>query len=164
MKAKVPISNRRAIVGILALLLVVSVFMSWRSDPKNGQVKYGSVESQALQVFDVPALVGKDINGVQSILGTPSADDSSHVWPNGNDEHIKTWTRHKVDLIVSFHSQTGQIIDFFLATDDPSGATKDAGRLYAQGNITESDPRYRIDIRSSRPDEELYTGVKIIPN
>jgi len=114
-------------------------------------------------VFDVPALVGKDINGVQASLGTPEEDDSRFVWPNGDDEHQKNWTRQRVLLLATYHSRTSQIVDLFIGTDDPSGATDDKGKLLNQGNLQDGDPRYTIEFVHAGNSPDRYTGVKIIP-
>ena len=111
-------------------------------------------------VFDVPSLVGKDINGVQAVLGTPSDDDSNQVWPDGDDEHAKTWTKGKTDLLVDFHSRTNQVVDFFIATDDSSGASSDKERMLALGNLKEDASNYRVEFVPAMGHSGEYTGVK----
>ncbi len=115
-------------------------------------------------VFDVPSLVGKDINGVQAILSTPSEDDSNKVWPNGDDEHLKTWSKQGVDLMVDYHLNTGKVVDFFVGTDDPSGATSDTQKLLEQGNLKENESAYRIEMTKAGGHPGQYTGLKAVPN
>jgi len=162
MNINIPI--KWAVVGAVSFLLILGVFMSWHSDPNNGYAQYTNGSAATAAVFDVPSLVGKDINDVQAILGISTEDNSNHVWPNGDDEHLKTWQKAKVDLAVNFHSQNNQVIDFFIGTDDLSGTTSDKERLFALGNLKEGDPRYRIDIQPAGGHPNEYTGVKAIPN
>jgi hypothetical protein len=116
--------------------------------------------------FDVPALIGKDISGVESTLGAPTeyTPPDSVPHPAGLSEWDKTWERGGKTLLVTYRLNDGGIVDFFISADDPSGATNDEARLLALGNLQRSAPNYRVEFVPAMGHPGKYTGVKIIPN
>ena len=147
------LTPRRLLVGgavaisVIGLLLIACLFTGGPSP-----------------IFDVPTLVGKDINGIQAVLGTPTEDDSDVNWSDGEDDRLKCWTKGKVSLMVSFHRNSNQVIDFFITLDDSSsGGTTDKKRLLSVGKLKEGESRYRIEYVFAIGEPGVYAGVKAIP-
>jgi hypothetical protein len=116
--------------------------------------------------FDVPSLVGKDIKGVEQTLGVPSeyTPPDSIQRPDNIREWDKSWEHDKHTLLVTYDLVTGKVIDFFIGTDDPSGASDDQDRLLALGNLQRGDLRYRVEFVPAMGHPDKYTGVKVVPN
>lgn len=151
-----PPSARNWIVGaIIALVLVISAaaFVNRRNE------MHRTVE----HAFDIPPLIGKNIDQVRATLGKPYEDFPEKVWPGGDDENGKTWRRGKKRLYITFHSQTRRIVDFFIECDDPSGACSDKQKLLDLGNIKDSGPNYTTEFVNAGAMRDKYTGVKVIP-
>jgi hypothetical protein len=165
-------------IGCLAIVIIFAVIIAFSSsglqkteptmsgsrktEPQSAREELANAKVQP--VFDAPSLVGKDIKGVQAVLGTPTDDDSDHPWPDGNDEHLKSWTKGKVDLIVAFHSRTNEVIDFFISlVDSTSGGSRDKKRLLAVGNLKVGESRYRVEFGEALGEPGVYAGVKAIP-
>lgn len=115
-------------------------------------------------VFDVPALIGKDITGVKAELGTPKDKEPTAQQINfGAKEWYLTFGKDDKELLVTYDIASGRIKDFFISTDDPSGKTKDKNHLLELGNINEGDSHYKIEFVKAIIDPSVFTGVKVIP-
>ena len=115
-------------------------------------------------VFDVPSLVGKNIDGVKTVLGSSIDKEPTQQQMNlGIDEWSLTFRKDGKELLVTYNPKTKKIIDFFISTDDPSGKTKDKNHLMELGNLKESDPNYKLEFVKALKDSLSYTGVKAIP-
>jgi hypothetical protein len=110
-------------------------------------------------VFDVPSLVGKNIDEVRVVLGTPQ--DGSLTEPNkqqlelGVDEWDNTFKKDNQELLITFNPTSRVIIDFFL-----SGDNKD--KLLEVGNLKTNSSNYKIEVINALRGGGI-TGVKVIP-
>lgn len=115
-------------------------------------------------VFDVPSLVGKNIDEVKAVLGSPADKEPTQQQMSlGIDEWSLTFKKDGKELLVTYNPKTKKIIDFFISTDDPSGKTKDRNHLMELGNLKETDPKYKLEFVKAIKDSSTYTGVKVIP-
>ena len=119
-------------------------------------------------IFDVPSLTGKDLTEIKTALGEPTRDSTPPplAVQEGLDSWEIYWEKEGQDLSVSYHPTTKKITEFFIGTNDPSGATKDTDRLLKIGNLKSDDPRYKVKfvpVLNAYNDLGSYTGVKIIP-
>lgn len=124
--------------------------------------KAAPVVTQAA-AFDVPSLIGMDVDGVKTVLGTPT-DDTEPTAEQMVDttEWWKEFERDGQTLLVTYDPRTRAIVDFFISTNDPSGATRDTQSLLSTGNLSESDSRYSVEFVRALNDRSVYTGVKIV--
>lgn len=115
-------------------------------------------ETKPAFVFDIPTLVGKNIDEVRKMLGQPL---DTYPEPNqqqielGTDQWDNGYKKDSVELIVTFDPKTRKITDFFLSGDN-------RGKLIQQGNLKENQSSYRIEeVKALRGGG--ITGIKIIP-
>ncbi len=158
---------------------VILIFVSFliirgsSGDTNNGQTEQpkadipsaSSKNSQVTQyVFDIPSLVGKDLNGVIAVLGTPKGQDpTAQQIALGAKEWDKSFVKDGKKLLVTYTISNRKIIDFFLNADDPSGKIKNTTHLMELGNLKQNDPRYKVEFVKVLKDPSSFTGVKIIP-
>jgi hypothetical protein len=116
--------------------------------------------------FDVPSLVGKDITAIRATLGAPSeyTDPNSVQHPADMTEWDALWNNKNVGLLVTYNIQTGKVVDFFVSTNDPSGASGDTQTLIDQSHAEEGAVTYRIEKVAAAGHPGEYTGIKIVPN
>ncbi|MCX6812781.1 MAG: hypothetical protein NTW79_04190 [Candidatus Berkelbacteria bacterium] len=118
-------------------------------------------------IFDVPSLVGKNIDEVRTVLGSPA--DKTMTEPTkeqlslGAAEWDNTFQKDGNDLLVTFDPTTRKIIDFFISTDDASGKTQDKNHLLEMGNLKENASNYKVDYVKTLKDSTSFTGVKATP-
>ncbi|GEM_PF-1259023 len=125
--------------------------------------------SKPVVIFDIPPLVGKNIDEVRVTLGKPV--DKDYIEPTDEQKKLgandREWSnsfkKDGHELLVTFIPQSRKIVDFFISTDDSSGATKDTQRLLDLGNLKQNDPSYTIDFVKAMTDSSVFTGVKVIP-
>lgn len=116
-------------------------------------------------IFNVPRLIGKNINSVRHSLGKPT---DSEIEPNitqrqaGVDEWDNTFTKQGYDLLVTYNPRTRKVIDFFIGF--PNGAATDYGKLLAICNVKQNTSLYKIVPVPANTNPSIYTGIKIIGN
>ena len=140
---------------IAVAILLTSCGSSSKKEEQNKNIK---------AVYDVPSLVGKNIDEVRKALGKPSDKDIEPTkqqmdmnfdsWDNSFEKDGKT-------LLVTFNPQDRKVTDFFISSEDPSGASEDYSDLLKICNVTEDDSNYSIEPVPVLNDATKYTGIKI---
>lgn len=156
------------LIGILFVLgILYSVFI-FVVNPSGRIERAKQLQSQTANnqyVFNVPSLVGKDLDGVIAVLGQPQGQDPTALQiQQGVREWDKTFIKDGKELLVTYSISNRKIVDFFISTDDSSGNTTDTGYLLQISNLQENDPRYRVEFVKSIKNPSSFTGVKVIPN
>jgi hypothetical protein len=80
--------------------------------------------------FDVPALVGKNIDQVQAILGRPESEDEP---TNGKPCWERAFVRDTMLLTVRYVAATRRVVAFYISTRH--GQTADSTALRALANL-----------------------------
>ena len=116
-------------------------------------------------VYDVPSLIGKNIDEIRKVLGKPSDKEIEPTklqmkmkfdsWDNSFEKDGRT-------LLVTFNPQNRQVVDFFIETTDPIGSTSDYSELLKICNVTNDNPKYSIEPVPTIKDNTKYTGIKIV--
>ncbi len=156
-------------LGITLILMGIGIFSSIVISAINpaGQIERAKQVSQKSvnPVFDVPALIGKNLDGVIATLGSPEKDEEPTKLQidMGVKEWAKSFKKDGQVLLVTYTISNRKIVDFFIGTDDPSGKTKDTSHLLALGNLKTNDLKYKIEFVKSISNSTYFTGVKIIP-
>lgn len=123
-------------------------------------------EAVASYTFDVPSLLGKNVDEIKSVLGAPAIDTEpteANLSSGLTKEWEKTFKKDGQTLLVTYRLADRSVVDFFISTPDPSGATKDIEQLKKIGNIKVTDTRYKIEFVKALTDKSQYTGLKITP-
>ena len=146
----------------LSILFFFSCNSSNSNEPKI--VKNTSVpETKA--IFDVPSLVGKDIDEIRKKLGTPidkEIDPSTIQKKMKVDFWDNTFNKNSQSLQVTFSPLNRKVTDFFIGTKDPSGLTSDYSDLLSVGNLKKESSNYIVVPVSTIKDKTKFTGIKII--
>lgn len=130
----------------------------------NGKTPKAILTQTDNYAFDVPSLIGKDIDEVKAVLGNPVDQEPSNMQSEATNEWSLSFKKDSNELLVTYEIKTKRIIDFFIDTDDPSGKTKDKKHLLELGNLREDDTRYRVEFVKALTQPDYFTGVKVIPN
>jgi hypothetical protein len=118
--------------------------------------------------FDVPALVGLDIKGVVAKLGAPDTP----LTPDPNLPSLKngmlktwdvTWKKGRNELLVQYEIRTLRVVDYFIPTSDPTGATSNPSEMRSLGNLIEVPTRYTLIPVPAVGRTGQYAGLKIVP-
>jgi len=169
-KEKLPKSKgKRAMASFLCLLIIFifgSMFNADSTEPKQERELTKVQKEEVVVVFDVEALYGKNIDEIRTILGEPSEGK----WTNpttlqielGTKEWNNTFEKDKYQLFVTYDVGNKKVIDFFIGTNDASGATKDIKKLEQILNIQNS-TNFIIEPVKVIGDPSEYTGIKVIP-
>ncbi len=123
---------------------------------KVDQVKNTPAQPTPIQfTFDVPALVGKNIDEIKTALGKPTTfTEPTKQQLALSDMWDMEYTKDGVTLLVTYNPKTKVVTDFFI-----DGADKI--KLLAQGNIQESSDKYVTEFVKSLKNPNEITGVKI---
>ncbi len=160
------------VTAIFGLLIVVGVMSP---SPKTDTVVNTTAPTPKVQteqkvpdfVFDVPSLVGKDIDGIRLLLGEPAdgnlKEPTAQQISFGGKQWDNTFKKDGKELLVTYDVKTRKVVDFFISSDDSSGATKDTQHLMEMGNLKNNVSNYRIEFVKTFKDPTVFTGVKVIP-
>lgn len=126
--------------------------------PQPQQATTTTQETKPAPVFDIPVLVGKNIDEVRKVLGKPADADPEPTQEQielGADEWYNGYKKDGVELTITFNPKTRKITDFFLSGDNRN-------KLMEQGNLQNNQSAYRIEeVKALRGGG--ITGIKIIP-
>lgn len=111
-------------------------------------------------IFDIPGLLGKNIDEIRKILGQPLDKDMTEPTAEqsmgGSGEWDNTFKKDGQELLVTFNFKTRTVIDYFLSGDNKT-------KLLQVGNLKENDPRYTIEPVKQLNKPTAITGIKIVP-
>lgn len=109
--------------------------------------------------FDVPSLIGQDIDAVTAKLGKPSSEENQSSMP------VKTWKRDGTTLSVSYKPVSKRVTTFVLISRDDANAVREEGKasLFQAGKLPETDPRYSTELIEAGERTLFYTGIRILP-
>jgi hypothetical protein len=153
--------------GLIVLIIVIAVIAGGGGKKQTTPQPSPAVSQQTQQpefVFDVPALVGKNIDEAKAVLGSPVDKEPTEQQLKVTKEWNLTFRKNGKELLVTYDIATKKIKDFFISTDDPSGKTQSKKHLLELGNLKEDDSRYKIEFVKALAEPAYFTGVKAIPN
>ncbi|OGM08140.1 hypothetical protein A2159_01870 [Candidatus Woesebacteria bacterium RBG_13_34_9] len=156
-------------LSIIVILIVFFAFLSLVIKAINHlkpiEITKQQTETQSVNpIFDVPSLIGKDLDGISAILGTPQGQDPTKLQiQQGVKQWDKVFNKDGKELLVTYTITDKKIVDFFISTDDPSGKTTDKTHLLQLGNLIEYNSKYTVEFVKAIEDPSSFTGVKIIP-
>lgn len=146
---------------VLGLILLTAVFVAiiGNSTPKaveNLPAANLGTNNQAKMVFDVPSLLGKNVDQIKAVLGNPvsDAEPTKQQLSVGVSEWDKEFQKDGQSLLVTYNPKTRQVIDFFI-----SGTSKTDVLII--GNLKDGDSKYSIDYVKSLKNPAEITGVKV---
>ena len=145
--------------NVLYSLAVLFLLISCETTTKN------TPQIDVKMVFDVPSLIGKNIDEIRQVIGMPSDGEqieptkqqmkmSFEYWDNSFEKDGKT-------LLITFNPQNRKVKEFFISTNDPSGATEDYSDLLLICNVTKNSPEYRVEPVPSISNNKQFTGIII---
>jgi hypothetical protein len=158
------------ILIILAVIGLFSTIASSFSSTGDKSVKTNAAEErkdatiEEAFVYDIPGLLGKDLDQITTELGKPREVIEYFAGDKLGD---RSFEKGNVGLLVTYEVASKKVVEFFLDTDDPSGGSKDTDHMLALGNLKRNDSRYSLDFvetigRNATPGE--FTGVIVKPN
>ncbi|OGL35703.1 hypothetical protein A3F65_01285 [Candidatus Saccharibacteria bacterium RIFCSPHIGHO2_12_FULL_47_16b] len=163
-------------LGVIVLFILVIVAANAVGGGKkttNTQINQQSAseakpkQQKPQPVFNIPSLIGKNIDQIRETLGAPAdgsrSDPTAEQSQFGLDEWDNTFKKEGIELLVTFNPATRVVIDFFVSTDDPSGATEDKDRLIEISGLSENADNYRVEFVRTIKDPNSFTGIKAIP-
>ncbi len=152
---------RHKIVSGVLLLFVIIVVAAACSGPSEL-----TEQTQTQAVFDVPSLMGKNLDEVIAIMGKPNKFDTEPTVEqlSGAKEWDKTYEKEGYELLVTYDVKTRNIVDYFIsAKSDSEMSKKDMEKLLEVINAKQNDPQYLVEFVKTLKDPSIFTGVKIVP-
>lgn len=144
---------------VLALFILIGELGS--SDTENPATETQQ-EVASVHAFDIPALLGKDIDALKQTLGTPSYDTEPNAaqLQLGTDTWEKSWTKGEYDLMATYDVETKEVVDLFLGASSDAAFKRfeDTDYILATGNLSGNDSRYLVEFVKAK-NGPGYTGV-----
>lgn len=162
-------ANRKKIglaFGVATFVFLILGAATSPSTPKK-EVAINTENPTASMKFDVPSLIGKNINEIVVILGTPNKDNSEPTNAQlelGTTEWSKGYEKDGRELLITYNIKTGSVIDFFIPSTDKETEDNNKKGLLTIGNIKEDSQTYSVEFVKLISNPSKFTGVKITPN
>ena len=135
-----------AIVFVVVTILIIgALFISQKKENSNIPFTY-----------DIPALIGKNIDQADKELGTTignTPEPPNNQSEQGGTKWHRIYMKDKHALIVDFNALTRKVISFVL-----DGNNKE--KTLEVGNLSENDSKYKVEQLN---DEVGMLGIKITP-
>jgi hypothetical protein len=165
MKARIPATRRNlpVFIGRVACITLLTACGGRKAEqavePEQHRPPTPRLAQTAPVTFDVPSLIGKSIDELRRILGTPIDNDAEPTdlqLRMGVDEWNNAFAKDGEELLVTFDPRTRRVRDLFLGGSDRTV-------LMQQCNVVEGATGYRVEsVRALRNPAEI-TGIKIAP-
>jgi len=160
--------NKKILYGLGAVLLFPILLIIFFSGNEPTPVE----ETQAVQsdaptyAFDIPSLLGQDIDALKQTLGTPTEDTepTAAQLQFGTDTWEKSWTKGEYDLMATYDVKTKKVVDLFLSTNTDAAfeSFEDTDNILKVGNLKENDSRYGVEF--VKANKGGYTGAIVRAN
>lgn len=112
--------------------------------------------------FDIPALIGRNIDQVAAALGNGDGNNEREMASQGEDAATWSWTNSDGHgLMAVYRISTRRVTSFLL--DSPVGPTQDTDYLYALGNLQRLATSYSSLPIPAADEPGYFTGVKVTP-
>jgi hypothetical protein len=111
-------------------------------------------------IFDIPSLIGKNIDEVRGVLGSSVDAERDMEEPNadqlslGTKQWDNTFSKDNQELMVTFDVKSRKVIEFFLAGDSKE-------KLLEVGNLEDGNSNYSIESVKALKDSSKITGIVI---
>lgn len=148
------------VIGFIIIMVSISAYIGKENEramtpstPATGAIQPAK---EVKMVFDIPALLGKNIEGVKKVLGTPSIDTepTKQQLSAGIIEWEKTYDKDGENLLVTYDAKTRIVKDFFL-----SGMEKN--NLLIIGGVKENAQNYKVEFVKAIKDPSKITGMLV---
>jgi hypothetical protein len=151
-------------IGMIVLIIIIANASSRHKEFNSPTPAAATITTP---IFDVPALLGKNIDQIKAVLGAPEKDDepTAQMKAAGVNEWEKVFAKDGKELLVTYNVNTRKVVDFFISANniDPSGGTKDIVSLRKIGNVESDGPKYAVEPVKTIKDPSQFTGIKIVP-
>lgn len=147
---------------VIAVIAAFVIAGSMEDSSINSSVVQTPQEVVSVHVFDIPALLGKNIGALKQALGTPSDDTepTAAQLELGTDTWEKSWTKGEYSLMATYDVKTKKVIDLFLGADSDAAFKRfeDTNNILAAGNLSRSNNQYSVEFVRAR-NGPGYTGA-----
>jgi len=146
---------KHKILTVILALVVFLIFKGAADSGKAAKVSENQSKTEVKTVFDVPVLVGKNVDEIIAIIGQPKENSLP------TDEQSKLTSEWSIEfgkdgqtLLVEYNLKTKVVKDLFI-----SGENKED--LLKIGNLKENADAYALNFVKQQTDSTKITGVTI---
>ena len=152
------------LIGIIALAFILG---GNKGNNNSASAKPTESVQTSEPTFDIPSLVGKNIDEVKTELSDyqgKTEEPTDQQIQMGVKDWDASFVKDGKELLVTYTIADRKVKEFFIGTDDPSGKTKDLQHFLNLGNLSESDSSYSLRFIPAIKDSTSFTGVRVEPN
>jgi hypothetical protein len=164
---KLSTKHRPFLIGLVVFIIIIvmlALIGSGTENPNPEPKAQGDEEHIVEQsVFDVPSLLGKNIDEVQDVLGSPTLYFEPKENQLINGEWDMTFKKDNFDLFVTYDYNTKIVKDFFVSANDEIYENRDKDQMMRITNTRKRDDRYSVSFIPAMQDASRFTGILITP-
>lgn len=147
-----------------AIVVFFIIIIATTGNDKNEPQNINTEQNKKVEVvFDIPALINKNIDQIIAILGEPAIDTepTAQQLTLGVTEWDKNWIKDDYELLVTYNPVTRKVIDFFIPSQ--GGSTADMDILLQAGNLSKGATDYSVKYVPAIKYPNTFTGVMATP-
>lgn len=143
---------------ILTVILALVVFLIFKGAAESGnasRVSENQTKTEVKTVFDVPLLVGKNVDEIMAIIGQPKENSlPTEEQSKLTNEWSIEFGKDGQTLLIEYNLKTKVVKDLFISGDNKEDLLK-------IGNLKENADNYTLEFVKQQTDPTKITGVTI---
>lgn len=153
--------KQHPILSVIGVIFVIGLIGSI-VDPSEKQ-SAPEINNQVVQqtIFDIPSLIGKNIDEVEMILGKSKSLEPTQEQVTLISEWEKEFTKDNFTLLVTYDHKTRVIKDFFVSATDEIYESRDKDKMMSVTNTKNSDSKYSVEFVKALKDSTRFTGILV---
>ncbi len=156
-------AKKHPILSVIGVIFIIGLIGSI-VDPSEKKPDEPKLQEQVQQVvFDVPSLIGKNIDEIEFIYGKEESQEPNEYQINTVTEWSKEFKRDEFILLVTYDYKTRVVKDFFVSATDEIYESRDKDRMMSITNTNKYDSKYSVSFVKAMTDSTRFTGIQISP-
>jgi hypothetical protein len=143
---------------ILTAILVIVVILIFKGAAESGnasRVSENQTKTEVKTVFDIPSLVGKNVDEIIAVIGQPKENSlPTEEQSKLTNEWSIEFGKDGQTLLVEYNLKTKVVKDLFISGDNKEDLLK-------IGNLKENADNYTLEFVKQQTDPTKITGVTI---
>lgn len=155
-------AKKHPVLSVFGILFLIG-FIGMIVDPVEKSSTINEIKQVQQVVFDIPNLIGKNIDEVEVILGKIPLQDPTLEQSKLSDEWIKDFKIDNYNLTVTYNIKTKIVKDLFVSAPDEIYENGNKEFMYQITNTSDNDFRYIVSFVKAIKDPSKFTGILVTP-
>lgn len=155
--------KKHPIISIIGVIFIIGLIGSIIDPVEKKPDQNTSQQVVQQSVFDVPSLIGKNIDEIEAIFGTNESQNPTPQQIATITEWSKEFKKDNFSLLVTYDYKTRVVKDYFVGVNDEIYESRDKKRMMSITNTKTNDSQYTVEFVEALKDPSRFTGILVTP-